>query len=317
MSRTEETDYLNRIDRDYPVRNSAEQKQAFRDWALGEAKKNGFTQAKAVTAEGHENLVFGNPDTARVIFTAHYDTPRRALLPNLMLVTNPFLSLAYHLGTVLVMLAVSLGAAFAVKNILNLDWNELPSRALMLAVYLAVYCGLFVLLLRGPANQRNRNDNTSGTAAVMELMRRSGEKEGTAYILFDDEEKGKKGSRAFAKANPAVKKEALIVNLDCVGNGETFVFGPSAQAEASPLYAELQKAAGQTGLNARFFPAGKARMNSDHKSFDQGVGVCACAFRPKIGYYTGRIHTSGDTVAEPENIARLTEALGRFTDESM
>ena len=317
MNQPQKENYLSRIDREYPVRNSAEQKKAFRAWALGEAKQNGFVQAKAVTAEGHENLVFGNPDTARVIFTAHYDTPRRSLLPNLMLVTNRVLFWAYHLGTVLVMLAVSLGTAFAVKSILNLDWHNLPSRLLVLAVYLAVYGALFFLLLRGPANRRNRNDNTSGTAAVMELMRRNGEKDGVAYILFDDEEKGKKGSKAFAKANPAVKANALIVNLDCVGNGDTFVFGPSVKAEASPLYAELKKAAGQAGLNARFFPAGKAQMNSDHKNFVQGIGVCACSHRPGIGYYTGRIHTSRDTVAEPANIERLADALGRFTDESL
>jgi hypothetical protein len=168
-------------------------------------------------------------------------------------------------------------------NILNLDWHNLPSRLLVLAVYLAVYGALFFLMLRGPANQRNRNDNTSGMAAVMELMRRNGEKDGVAYIIFDDEEKGKKGSKAFAKANPAVKANALIINLDCVGNGETFVFGPSSKAEANPLYTRLKTAVSQTGLNARLFPAGKAQMNSDHKSFDQGIGVCACSCKPKIG----------------------------------
>lgn len=314
MNQRQTEDYLSRIDREFPVRSSAEQKRAFRTWALGEAEQNGFAQAKAVHAEGHENLVFGHPDTARVIFTAHYDTPRRALLPNLMLVTNRVLFWAYHLGTVLAMLAVSIGTAFAVKSFLNLDWHDLPSRLLVLAVYLAVYYALFVLLLRGPANKRNRNDNTSGTAAVMELMRRNGEKDGTAYILFDDEEKGKKGSRAFARANPAVKENALIVNLDCVGNGDTFIFSPSKKAEGNPLYQRLSEAAGRAGLDARFFPAGKAQMNSDHKSFDQGVGVCACSYQPKIGYYTGRIHTSGDTVAEPENIERLADALSRFLE---
>ena len=113
MNQPQTENYLSRIDREYPVRNSAEQKQVFRAWALGEARQNGFAQAKAVHADGHENLIFGRPDTARVIFTAHYDTPRRALLPNLMLVTNRVLFWAYHLGTVLAMLGVSLGTAFA------------------------------------------------------------------------------------------------------------------------------------------------------------------------------------------------------------
>ena len=305
-------DFLSRIDSQYAVRNSAEQKQAFRDWALQTAKQKGFAQIKVETAEGHDNLIFGNTDTAKVIFTAHYDTPRRSLLPNLMLVTNQVLHWTYHLGITLVMLAFSIGAAFAVKTIFHLDWDDLPSRLLVLAVYLGVYFALFYLVLRGPANLHNRNDNTSGTAAVMEMIRRNGEKNGVAYILFDDEEKGKKGSKAFAKANPAVKANVLIINLDCVGNGDTFIFCPSGKAETNPLYEQLKSAVSETNLNARFFPAGKAQMNSDHKNFDQGIGVCACSYQHKIGYYTGRIHTSRDTVAEPGNIERLTDALSRL-----
>lgn len=81
MNHQQTEDYLSQIDREFPVRNSAEQKQAFQAWALGEAEQNGFAQAKAVNAEGHENLIFGQPDTARVIFTAHYDTPRRGCCP--------------------------------------------------------------------------------------------------------------------------------------------------------------------------------------------------------------------------------------------
>ncbi len=305
-------DYLSGIDRAYPVRNSAEQKQAFRSYALKEAERLGFSRAAAENSEGHQNLVFGEAKTARVIFTAHYDTPRRSLLPNLMLVTNRVLYWAYQIGTALLLLPPSLGAAFAVKSLLQLDWHDLPSRLLVLAVYLGVFDALFFLILRGPANRRNRNDNTSGTACVMELMRRAGEGEGIAYILFDDEEKGKKGSRAFAGANPAVREDTLVVNLDCVGSGDTFIFSPSGEAENSPLYGKLQSAVRQAGLNARFFPAGKAHMNSDHKSFVHGVGVCACRYRPGIGYYTGRIHTSRDTVAEPENISRLADALEKF-----
>lgn len=314
MNHQRTADFLSWIDREHPVRNRIAQKKSFQTWALEAARQNGFVQAKVNTVERHENLTFGNLDTARVVFTAHYDTPRRSLLPNLMLVTNRVLFWAYHLGIVLVILASSLGAAFAVKNAMNLDWNDFPSRLLVLAMYLGIYCALIYLLLRGPANRHNRNDNTSGTAAVMELMRRNGEKDGVAYILFDDEEKGKKGSKAFVKANPAVNANALIINLDCVGNGNTFVFCPSDKAENSPLYAQLKKTVRQTDLNACFFPAGKAQMNSDHKSFDQGVGVCACSYKPMIGYYTGRIHTCRDIVAEPENIERLADALSRFLE---
>ena len=307
-------DYLSEIDGRFPVRNSAAQKAAFREYALAEAQ-TGAVPAREEENEGHVNLIFGDPDTAQVIFTAHYDTPRRGLLPNLMLVTNPILSWTYRLGTLIpLLLAPALAAAWGVWKLLDLDWALMSHRMLLLGVYTAVYFGLFYLMFRGPANQRNRNDNTSGTAAVLGLMETLGEKPGVAYILFDDEEKGKKGSKAFAAAHPEIKENALVVNLDCVGNGDTHILCGTAAAEKDPLYEALQKAMTNSGLSHRFFPAGKARMNSDQKSFTKGVGVCACRRKPFVGYFTDRIHTARDTVAEPETVARLADALAAFAE---
>ena len=120
------------------------------------------------------------------------------------------------------------------------------------------------------------------------------------------------GSKAFAKAHPDIKEKALVVNLDCVGNGDTYIFCGSAAAQEDPLYDALKEALERGGSFARFFPTGKASMNSDHKSFDKGVGVCACRHKPFIGYYNDRIHTARDTVADPQTVSRLAEALADF-----
>ncbi len=308
--------YLDRIDRDFGIRNSKAQKEAFRDWALAEAKALGVTGARAENDEKHENLVFGDPEKAKAIFTAHYDTPRRMLLPNFMLPENRFLFWAYNLGITFCMLMAAIGAAFAAGSLLDLDWHDVRSRMLMLVIYGVVYAGLFYLVIMGPVNKRNRNDNTSGTAAVMELMRRLGEDSGAAFILFDDEEKGKKGSKAYAKAHPIIANDTFVVNLDCVGNGDTFVFGSSKRASEHELYALLEAAARETGLQTKFYPGGASRMNSDHRSFKLGVGVCACSCRPFVGYYAGRIHTGRDTVADPENIRKLADALAAFAKQA-
>lgn len=300
-------EYLDLIDERFPIRNSKEEKAVFRAWALGEAA------GRAEENEGHVNLVFGDPDSARVIFTAHYDTPRRGLLPNLMLVTNPALAWTYRLGTILLLiLAPSLAAAWGVWKLLDLDWALMSHRLLLLGVYTAVYFGLFYLFFRGPANRRNRNDNTSGAAAVLALAADAWP--GTACILFDDEEKGKKGSKAFCKDHPEIGENTLIVNLDCVGNGDTFILCGTAAAEEDPLYPVLQQAMADSGFSHRFCPAGKASMNSDQKSFDKGVGVCACRYKPLVGYYTDRIHTARDTVADAETVSRLAVALAAFAE---
>ena len=304
--------YLDLIDEKYPVRLSGAQKEAFRAWALEEAEKNGIAKAAAENNGGHTQLVFGDPEKAKVVFTAHYDTPRRSLMPNLMLVSNPILYWAYNLSIALIILAAAVGASLGVRSLLGLDRHVMAHRFILLGVYMAVYFGLFMLILKGSANKRNRNDNTSGTAAVMELTRVLAGRENAALILFDDEEKGKKGSKAFAKEHPAVRENTLVVNLDCVGNGDTFVFCPTRGAQDHPMWPALKSAMEKAGLSVRFLSAGRAQMNSDQKSFSRGVGVCACMHRPVIGFYADRIHTCRDTVAEPDNIDRLADALAAF-----
>ena len=72
------------INEKFPVRNSKEQKEAFRDWALNGASECGLN-ASVSDDNGHRNLVIGNIESAEVIFTAHYDTPWQSPWPNLML----------------------------------------------------------------------------------------------------------------------------------------------------------------------------------------------------------------------------------------
>ncbi len=309
-------DYLNEIDSRFPVRSSKEEKDAFIEYVFEETGTSGwFTSEEhngvVKPSKAHRNIVVGSPEDADVVFTAHYDTPRRALFPNLILPLNPALKWIYVFLPILAMLAVSIGIAFAVRSLSGLE--GIPARLLTIGVYLVVYFGLLLFLFRGPVNRHNRNDNTSGTAAVLSLAEKLAGCPGVAFILFDDEEKGKKGSKAYAKYRPEIKSSRLIVNLDCVGNGGQFIVSASEAAMNDPLFPALSAALENAG--AGVYSSKKASMNSDQKSFDKGVGVCACLFRKGIGYYTPRIHTAKDTVASPENISRLTDALASFARE--
>lgn len=304
-------DFLNEIDSRFPVRSSEAQKEPFRDYVLEETGK--FHYFASVEMQGctkpsgrRRNIVIGSPENARVIFTAHYDTPRRAFLPNMLFPLNPVMKYLCAFLPVLAMLAVSVGAALGLRSLLGLE--DIPGRLLAVAVYAVIYFGLYILLMHGPANRHNRNDNTSGTAAVLSLAEKLSGVPGVAFILFDDEEKGKKGSKAYAQYRPDVKEGKLVINMDCVGNGGTFIAGVTEAAVNDPLFPALSAALESIGAKV----SGKARMNSDQKSFDKGVGICACTYKKGIGYYTARIHTGRDTVARPENIEKLTGALAVF-----
>ena len=107
-----------------------------------------------------------------------------------------------------------------------------------------VFFCLLMLMLLGPANRNNANDNTSGVAAVMEIMARLPEEERSkaAFILFDNEEKGLLGSAGYAAQHKGVKEKGLIINLDCVGDGENILFFANKKTRALPQYALLQEA---------------------------------------------------------------------------
>ncbi|MBQ7455939.1 MAG: M28 family peptidase [Clostridia bacterium] len=293
----------------FPIRKNEEQKQAFLRYAVARGKKLGYN-ARVEENGKHFNFVAGNPDTARVLFTAHYDTPAVMPLPNLMLPRNPLLFYLYHFVPVLLLLIISAAFAFGVFALTH-------ERRLTTISFLLAYYALLLLMIMGPANKHNVNDNTSGVATVLRLMELLPEdaRGKAAFALFDNEEKGMRGSKAFALRHDKVKKETLVVNLDCVGVGDHVLFIAKARACAKAEYAALSEHFSPAeGLTPHFYPAQGSVMNSDHKSFRCGVGVAACRRAPVAGYYTAHIHTRRDTEADPKNIEYLASGLCAFVE---
>ena len=304
--------YLDHLDQNCPIRNTAEEKEAFRAWAIAESDKLGFS-ARTEQNDGHDNIVIGDPESAKVLFTAHYDTPKRALTPNLMLPENRVLFWVYNLGISFLLVGIAILAGLGVRALSGYGNEEMTGRLIWLATYTIVFIGLFKIVLFGPKNEHNRNDNTSGAAVVMELCSRLKGDKNAAFILFDNEEKGKKGSKAYAAAHIDLKESRLVVNMDCVGNGDTFMVGVSPKAKESENYPAFERAWQETG--GFTFRLGAFNMNSDQKSFTRGVGVCACRKYKVVGYCTPRIHTKYDTMADDANIGYLCDTLERFVKE--
>lgn len=294
----------------FPVRKTRASKEAFRQWVIAKAEGEGYTVR--VEQNGglgeNRNVVIGDPEKAEMIFTAHYDTPPRMLLPNLMVPRNMPLYILYQLTVVAVFLAVAVAVGGAAA-LLGAD------RTLAFRLGWLAYMALLCLMLFGPANPHNANDNTSGVAAVLSLMAATAKEDRArvAFILFDNEEKGTLGSRAYAKEHPLVKEERLVINMDCVGVGEHLLFLAPKTVRQTPRWERLMKVAAEDETpGAAFFPLEESRFPSDQRNFKQGMGVCACRRGPRIGYYCAKIHTPRDTRCDQENIDRLTRTLGRL-----
>jgi len=306
--------YLDYLNNNYPVRRTKEEKSAFREYVLAELASKGMTAQVELTKDGkNENIVIGDPLTAKVVCTAHYDTPASALFPNIMIPRNQLLFYLYQFTPIVLILGAALGGGWLIADAAAGD--EQTFRRVFLLSYLALYYGLYFLMYGVFKNPNNHNDNTSGVAAVLTMAegltaQQRGE---VAFILFDNEEKGKNGSKAYFKDHEAEMKSKFLVNFDCVGNGENVIFIAMKEAETRSEYAALQEAfVPDGGFMSRFYPIKGSQSNSDYKNFPCGVGCMACRQSKGGVFYTPHIHTPRDTVASNENITYIARCMSRF-----
>lgn len=300
-------EYLNQA---HPVRRSEAQKEAFRQDVIKDLSAHGVSARVELTSDGkNKNVIVGDPLTAKTVLSAHYDTPARSVFPNLMIPRCLPLFWAYQFLPVVLLLAVSLGGGFLFSILTNTG-----ERGYM-AGFLVLYYALFFLLFRGFSNPHNQNDNTSGVATVLSAVKAMDPalRDDLAVILFDNEEKGKKGSKAYYKDHKDALQNRTLINFDCVGVGEDVVFIAMKEAEKSPAWGDLQKAfCAKDAYRVSFYPIKGSESNSDYKNFPCGIGCMTCKRTHRGLLYTPWIHTSRDTVARQENIDFIVGGLQRF-----
>ena len=255
------------------------------------------------------NIVVGDPERAKVVFTAHYDTQPECLFPNLVFPMSRIKTLLAQMPMIALMVGLSLGAGALLRA-------GTGARVAMPLGFLAVYWALFMLMFFGPANRHTANDNTSGILALLMLMEQlPKEKRGdAAFLFFDHEEQGKIGSKRYFKAHEAAMKDKLIINYDCIGDGDHILF-VEPKEPAAGLEERLRRAFPAKGGITPVFTAGKkARYNSDQMSFPCGVGVAAL-HEGRFGLFLPRIHTRRDTVCEPENLDYIVRCSQNLLQE--
>ncbi len=299
-------DYLNEINDKFPVRRSPEEKKAFFEYVKNEAESVGINARVETLKNKHNNIVIGDVENAKVVYTAHYDTPARSLIPNLMMPRSPVMAYAYGIGVPILIAMLSLQIAGIIAAVAGLEYR------MYMLLYLLIYFGAFFGIYRCGTNKHNKNDNTSGVATVLSIMAQK--PENVAFILFDNEEKGLLGSKTLLKSNKELWQNKLLVNFDCVGLGENIVIIAMENAEKHEHFPHLtETVTSENGYNVGFFPKKGSMTNTDSKNFPCGISVMACKKSKKGIYYTPNIHTVKDTEAYSENIYFLSEKFSEFS----
>ncbi len=312
------TELTQEIFANHQVRKTKKQKTDFIDFAMEKAKEMGY-DARVEGKGSVRNIVVGEPDTAKVIYTAHYDTCVRMPFPNFLTPKNMLVYLLYSIaiGLGFVLIAFLIGCVVGLLLGLSvvafdLDPNIIDALAYPLGVF--IYLGIFYYMMyAGPANKHTANDNTSGVTTLFEIMARLPEEKrgGVAFVFFDLEEMGLVGSAQFAKMHKSVKKNTLLVNFDCVSDGDDLLIVAGGKAAS---YTETLAAAFPSDERMLAAVDKKAFYPSDQRHFRYGVGVAA--FKKTKGglLYMNRIHTSRDTVYREQNIDFIADGALRLVD---
>jgi len=299
----------------FPVRKTKPQKQAFRDAVQSYAETLGYPVTVEKGSFGAKNLIIGDPEQAKYLVTAHYDTCAWLPIPNLITPCNFWFFSLYQLllGFGIAGLAMGLGVLVGVTVGLLFD-PELGASLGGVIGYLMVWV-LLALMLIGPANQNNANDNTSGVVTLLEIARTMPENQRhkVCFVLFDLEEAGLIGSESYRKTHKNASNRQLILNLDCVGDGDHILFFPTKKLRKDrKKLTSLYGACGYFGSKSILIrEKGFSVYPSDQTKFPYGVGICALR-KSKFGLYLGRIHTKKDTILEETNVNILRAALTTF-----
>lgn len=254
------------------------------------------------------NIIVGDVEKADVVFTAHYDTCAVMPFPNFITPKNIVVYLLYSL-LICVPIFVVMIAVNAALSFITTDFT------VHYILSLVMVWGMLYLLMAGPANKHTANDNTSGVITLCEIYSKMNEKQKqkVAFVFFDNEEIGLVGSSLFKKQYGKMMENKLLVNFDCVSDGDNILFSVSKAAQQQYMD-KISTAFAARDKNIMVEKGEKVFYPSDQAHFKKNVAVAALKHKKFIGYYMDRIHTPKDTVFDERNIELLSDGAVKLAD---
>ena len=246
----------------------------------------------------NRNLILGDPKKAKMIVGAHYDTCAVLPYPNLITPKNIPFYILYNLLILAPMIALFV-VFFKTMNVL------------FYFLGLGYAVAMSIIMRFGVPNRHTANDNTSGVIALCELWESLSEeeKEKVALVFFDNEENGLLGSKFYRKMHKDEISRQLMINLDCISDGDYLMVISSRTAKE--LYGEPVDAAfASNDEKTVVHESSKSTIYpSDQASFPNHVAVAAMKKNRLIGYYLDKIHTKNDVNFDERNIELITSGI--------
>lgn len=290
---------------EYQIRKTKEQKAAFI-----ELLKQYYPELQI--EEGglplSRNIVIGDICNAEVVVTAHYDTCAKLPFPNLIAPKNILLTLLYNV-LIVIPFMILMGVTMLLLRFCSL--GPLTSYWISFAVMMGMILWVFML---GTPNEHTANDNTSGVIALCELleMLTPEQRAKTVFVFFDNEEYGLLGSGYYRKVHKKQLKDFLLINLDCISDGDHLLVIPNKPARKK--YEEFIKESFKDFENKKFyFEKGETTLYpSDQINFPVHMAISSMNRKPFVGFYMDKIHTKHDVVFDRTNIECICSGIQAF-----
>lgn len=293
------TDFSKQILKEFQTRKTKKQKTRFI-----RLLQSHFPQLRVEKGglSGSRNLILGDPEQAKVVLSAHYDTCAALPFPNFNTPKMPIVAIFYSI-------LIALPAIFVMFAVNALVVYLFRDPLLVYISTLVVYLLYMWLLLGGPACHHTANDNTSGVITLLEIYERMPEalRQQTCFVFFDNEEKGLIGSGQFRKKYKKQMKDKLLINFDCVSDGDNIMIAASKKANRSYHVAVARAYRNEGSKKVLLEKLNKIYYPSDQAGFPVAIAVAALNYKKPFGYYMDKIHTKRDRVFDEENIRYLAE----------
>lgn len=294
---------------EYQVRKNKKQKTSFIQQACSAAASARYTSNVVRTRSGARNIIVGDLEKAAVVYTAHYDTPSRSLLPSFVFPATPALTILYQMAVAFAVLIPAFIVYFAMSAIFG-AFGISPAVVVLLSLIFAAaaFVTAMILFVSGPPCKNNANANTSGVAALFEIMAEIPEElhDYAAFVFFDEQENGCVGSREFARKNRRKLGKKLVVNFDCIGIGDEIVIATRSGVKKELEF--IKEAFDEERGFAVSMLKGGNRIPSDHNNFKHGVGISAFK-RSKTGMlYADGMCSDNDELCEEKNLNYIIES---------
>ncbi|MDR2046977.1 MAG: M28 family peptidase [Clostridiales bacterium] len=301
------------LDEKFRVRRKPEVKKEFFAYAekfFAERGYTGYADGDFYDKKDKANLIFGDENSADVILTAHYDTPKNnaGLKPFMFLFNKAgFFAQGFSMLFVLALVAVP-AILFGVylHSALSVLWIALMSAW--------VFPNYFIF-----DNKFNFNDNMSGCIALFYLadkiaVERPELKDRLCFVFTDKEESGVKGAKKFKeRLLKKLGKEELAkkinLNFDCVGGRDPLNFLVTNTDGGLGIAEKIAK--------GRDFGVYKWRIvNMDTHAFKELRSVSFCTASVRYGVKSllesKDIHTNRDDYLDVERLAYHADAAYVF-----